>query len=598
MWNGYSETKNQRSILKALEKNSDQLRSNYLTFIKDLGQICVRDKMVVEHLMIEKGFSLWWMSMLAEKGTLKSKVPFNCLKLLALNQILIEEKLESVELITNSQPLANSLSAMCTSLNIVFNWTKPLKHIEEFNIKNIWRKLPHLIQAPVFLMRNIYAHWSLRKSLDTNWFDGNNTVFFFSYFLNLDRDALNNGKFLSNYWSTLPELIKQSGKKINWIHHFMVSVDVPDTKTGIKYLKEFNEDATNQGQHNFLYSFLTLNTVAKAIALWLSIVFKASLIQRTIDRQVYKISKGWLWPLVREDWKSSVYGKVAIENIILIYILDKFMSSLPKQQTGLYLCENQGWERAFIHYWKKYGHGELIGVAHSAIRYWDLRYYDDPQVLESKDPLAQPLPDKIALNGPAAFKAFRDANQPMNRFEKVEAIRYQYLGFNKGNNYSGRSISEKKTLLILGDYNSIASHQMLGLLNCFNQADLLEYEIIFKPHPATHISLDGYKIFSVKEDNAHLEKLLPKTDVVISSGNTVASVEAWLLGLPVIIVLDDNSFNLSPLRGEKSIKFVSSRNELVKALKKMKSSPRNHIDPEGFFWFNSDLLRWQKLLSS
>lgn len=596
LWNGYTEKKNQRSILKALEKHSDELRSDYLSYIKELGQLYVRGKRIVEHLMIEKGFSLWWMSMLAEKGTLKSETPLNCLKLLALNQILIEIKPSSIELISNNKLLAQSLSQLCGNSDILFNWTKPLKYFQELNIKNLGQKLPHLIQSPIFLMRNLFTHWNLRKSLNTNWFSTDNSIFFFSYFLNMDLDALKKGKFFSKYWYMVPSLIKKSGKKTNWIHHFMESVDIPNTKTGTKYLKIVNEDATNQGHHNFLYSFLSLLTIAKAIKMWVHIVLNGIFFQKTFYKEVSNLSQGWLWPLIREDWKSSVYGKTAIQNIIWIYLLDKAMSSLPKQKTGLYLCENQGWERAFIHYWKKYGHGELIGVAHSTIRYWDLRYFDDPQVLRSKDPLAQPLPDKIALNGPVAFKAFREANQPEDRLEKVEAIRYQHLSKLNNKSKFQNSISNKKTILIVGDYVVNTTNNLLSLIDSLDQATLDDYNLIIKPHPATKIELGRYIKHKIKITTKPIGNLLSKVDLVISSGNTVAAIEALLVGLPVIVTLENNNFNFSPLKGETGVKFIRSNLELKTALENL--IPISKIENENkYFWINPELPRWKALLN-
>ena len=595
LWNGYTENKSHRSILKTLEENSDVLRSDYLTFIRDLGQIRVRDKKIVEHLMIEKGLSLWWMSLLAEKGTLKTKAPLNCLRLLALNLLLVEIKPHSVELISKNKLLGQSLSQLCASLDISFKWSKPFKNSDQFNIQYLWEKLPRVTQVPIFLVRHLYLHWPLSKSLDTNWFQGDDAFPLFSYFLNLDRDALNKGKFLSKYWETLPELIKRSGKNTNWIHHFMVSIDVPDTKTGIKYLKAFNEDAKNQGHHNFLYSFLTFATVAKAIAMWFRISLNAALIQRALEKYMLGHPKGWLWPLIREDWNRSVYGVVAIENTLWVQLFERAMSSLPKQNLGLYLCENQGWERAFIHYWKKYDHGRLIAVAHSTVRYWDLRYFDDPQVWQSKDALAQPLPEKIALNGPAAFRAYRGANQPKDRLVEVEALRYQHLNLLKRKSNSFGSNSDQKTLLILGDYVSKTTHQMLRLLDCLEQSALVKYEIIFRPHPATQISLLHYKKLNLRETATSLDKLIPKADVVLSTENTSAVVEPFIAGLPVIVAIENDNFNFSPLRGEHGVCFIRTSEDLKKALENLGSAPFKDSQ-NNFFWTDPELPRWKVLL--
>ena len=49
------------------------------------------DKSIVEYLEIERGFSIWWMTLLAEKSPVKSKVPLDCLRLLAVNHFLLNK---------------------------------------------------------------------------------------------------------------------------------------------------------------------------------------------------------------------------------------------------------------------------------------------------------------------------------------------------------------------------------------------------------------------------------------------------------------------------------------------------------------------------
>ena len=55
---------------------------------------------------------------------------------------------------------------------------------------------------------------------------------------------------------------------------------------------------------------------------------------------------------------------------------------------------------------------------------------------------------------------------------------------------------------------------------------------------------------------------------------------------------------MSPLRGTKDVKFVSSSDELVKALNSIKTNQQNNFDSERYFWLNSDLKKWKKLLYS
>ena len=58
----------------------------------------------------------------------------------------------------------------------------------------------------------------------------------------------------------------------------------------------------------------------------------------------------------------------------------------------MYLQENQGWEFALIQVWEKAKSWELIGVPHSTIRYWDMRYYFDSRHYNDYDTKRIPRP--------------------------------------------------------------------------------------------------------------------------------------------------------------------------------------------------------------
>ena len=70
-------------------------------------------------------------------------------------------------------------------------------------------------------------------------------------------------------------------------------------------------------------------------------------------------------------------GSVLVENLLFIESIEIYFKNLPQQKLGLFLHENNGWERAILYAWKKYQKAPIIGVAHTLIRYWDLRYFDN-----------------------------------------------------------------------------------------------------------------------------------------------------------------------------------------------------------------------------
>ena len=248
-------------------------------------------------------------------------------------------------------------------------------------------------------------------------------VFFCSYFIPLDSEYCNQGRFYSRQWESLPKLICESGGFSNWLHHFLFSAVVPNTKTGINLVQSFNDNSRSQGCHSILDSYLTLKLVAQTLIKWSKLIL-ISWKLRGIDRFFYpQDSEVWLWPMLRWDWLSSIKGRTSINNCLWIELFDAALEDIPYQDNGLYLCENQGWERAFLHAWRKHGHGKIIGVPHSTVPFWHLNCFDDPRTINSRDNLSQPLPDQMAVNGPVAWDAFLESDYRPEQLVEVEALR-------------------------------------------------------------------------------------------------------------------------------------------------------------------------------
>ena len=598
LWRGYAEKDLKISLLKYLEDNSDQLRSEYFNYIYNLGQLRINGDRIVKHLKIEPGFSIWWMSLIAEKSSAKSKAPIDCLRMLAVNHYLINNDINYVELISSNKFLVKSLNQLCSSLGITFVWKNKNLFTNYLNIKILRSKLTYFLKVPIFLVHKIISNWSLRNINNVKWFNGNKAVFLFSYFFALDQELSKKGRFYSRQWGLLPELLQTNGKRLNWIHHFYRSSSIPDTKTGIKLLRKFNYNAKNEGNHSFLDSFLTLDIIGKVITTWVRLVLKICPINKKLNYQMTETNKGWLWPLLYDDWKSSVYGITAIQNIIWFHLFDKAISQIPKHKIGLYLCENQGWERALIYIWKKYDHGDLIAVQHSTVRYWDLRYFDDPKVWNSGITLAQPIADKIAINGLAAWGLYENENQVMNRMIKVEAIRYLHLNKFKPSNVKSDNIaiSGMKKILLVGDIQKNTTNSMLELLNSISLFLSDGWELTLKPHPANQIKVENYPDLNIRLTKKPLEKLLANFKIAISSVCTSASIEVFLSGLNVITILDDDDFNSSALRGIQGATFVSTKEELKDALISWHIKPYI-IEKNTFFWTDPDLKKWKNALN-
>jgi surface carbohydrate biosynthesis protein (TIGR04326 family) len=108
--------------------------------------------------------------------------------------------------------------------------------------------------------------------------------------------------------------------------------------------------------------------------------------------------------------------------------------------------------------------------------------------------------------------------------------------------------------------------------------------------------MKNYPNLTIQITSDALENILCSFDLVISANSTSASVDAFLAGLPVIIRMDGSSLNLSPLRGQDGVCFVSVVDDFVKAIPAVSNSDTVKIKQD-FFWTDLHLPRWKALLN-
>ena len=289
-------------------------------------------------------------------------------------------------------------------------------------------------------------------------------------------------------------------------------------------------------------------------------------------------------------------GITAMKNILWIHLFDKLLSGVPHQEQGFYVCENQGWERAFLYAWRKYEHGKVVGIAHSTIRYWDLRYYDASMTTIISD---LPRPDALAVNGPKNWFNLENAGHPMEHCIRVEALRYLHLNdISNNSKKKGGFLGGKRRMILLGDIQRDTTNRMLRLLESVNEKRKIPYEVLIKPHPHNQIDLVRYPNLKAINNDFSLKELLKIADFAFSSVFTSAELDAYCSGMPVIIYLDPFDLNLSNLRGIEGTKFVSTEEEFCEALEQIQFGELETGKPEDFFWLDPELPMWKSLCGS
>jgi surface carbohydrate biosynthesis protein (TIGR04326 family) len=590
-WRSYTNEGRLRSIPHYLESHAERLRRKYLAFIHDLGERRIAGKRIVDHLEVVEGLSLWWMTQLAEKSPFKSRRIYGCLRLLALEELLLESSASEVTLASDDAVLVSAIGRLCENLRLSFRVDPMRKPPRRSPLRRLYEALPSPLKGLISL-RHYIARWGLRRTRNPKWFIGTNSVFFCSYFIHLDAASCAAGRFFSRHWESLPEFLRERGVRTNWIQLFILSAAVPNPTTGRDWVRRFNDDASNQGCHSFLDGYLSLGAARRAMRIWLRLN-AVSWRLRNVE-SVFQVAQSavWLWPLLQEDWHTSITGPTAIANCLALELFDSALATMPRQETGFYLYENQAWEKALLRAWRKHGHGKLIGVQHATAPFWHLYYFDDPRSRDPYQARAMPSPDFFAVNGRAARQAFLDSGYPVEQLVDTEALRYLNLLPLLKQTGSPPIRSEK----------SCGAPRLIRVLILLvaNAVKLLPqgYELTFKPHPGYAVDIRQYPDLTALQTTESLHKILDRYDVAIAANSTSASLDAFLGGLQVIVDLSGNDLNLSALRGQPGVAFVSTPGELANALMApQQGAPPLANDRGNFFFLDAALPRWQALLT-
>jgi surface carbohydrate biosynthesis protein (TIGR04326 family) len=94
-----------------------------------------------------------------------------------------------------------------------------------------------------------------------------------------------------------------------------------------------------------------------------------------------------------------------------------------------------------------------------------------------------------------------------------------------------------------------------------------------------------------------LPKIMQDADIAYAGNTTSAAVDAYLAGLPVVVMLDETELNYSPLRGKTGVRFVTTPRELAQALEEAPRTNRDSVSASNdFFFLDPELPRWRRLL--
>ncbi len=598
LWQSYAAIESDRifSVSCLVEKNSEKLRSQYLELVHDLGEATVDGKKVSECLQIRPGLSYWWMTLLTEKCNFsKSPQINNIIKLMAFESWFEKKNYTSITIKTANNKLAKAMRRLCSNHGIKFDWSKERSFKKKNGLmKEIFHKLPYFMQGQIWLMWQLFSNWSLRGVGLNDWKKSEASMTFVSYLFNLKPEAIENGDYESFYWNDLSRVLEEEKLPSNWLHLYVKSDLLPNVTSVKNIISRFNRSSSGDQVHVTLYTFISLKLCMSVCVEW----FRLFMIERKL-RSVIRKKSGFLWVLLKEDYLCSLIGKTAMSNILFFSLFEEAMSMLPvKQKNGFYLQENQGWEFGFIEAWRMAGHSNcLVGVPHSTVRFWDMRYFFDSRSYSREGQCKLPMPDCIAVNGEAAKKMFQQSGYPTNQLCEVEALRYLYLNdLTQNGNQAGKENS-RATVLVLGDYVQDNTLKQMELLLAASYLINEEIQYIVKPHPACPIDESDYLELDLKVTNRELSALLSECSLAYTGSITSAAVDAYCAGKFIVTALDPESLNLSPLKGCDGVSFVSTPEELAGIINEVSHVNKKEVRGQNYFYLDSNLPKWKMLLT-
>ncbi len=576
------------SITKYVEDNSDYYKQKYLEWTYAFSKSKIGRTTLEEYYQIERGISFFWFTSIGQRCNIVEKSEINnAIKLLALEEIIYQNKVNEIVLISNSKELIALIHDFCICQKIKFI-KKVSKKYFFFNLRdNIFF---HFLSSIAYLFYFIFIRSFNFKKNQT--IDDNSSIVFFDMFLNV-KTSSENYINKTHYWGALPELLENLSIPVLWSHFFYKHKSIPNTRIAMRTCDKLNNIASIH-QHRLVDPGFSLNILYSAFSNYIKFFFK-SLKLRKKKKLFFKneITSFNFYFLFEREFFSSCYGVNAIKNFLYFELIELFISKLSHKKVGFFIQENQPWEAILIHKWRKFNHGLIIGVPHSTLRYWDLRYFYPPKVYNELPKINLPFPDFIAVNSPIAERNLLLSKFPSKQIRKVEALRYMDLMHKNSKSLQSFKV---KTILICGDFLLETNKKMLSCLYEALELNKGVFHLIFKPHPATPVPSSYFKKLNVIIKDDPLNYLLDEVDIAFTSNISSSSVDAFVLGKPLIQYIDFKYFNMSPLRGIDGVSYISLASELSSILSKdLHANIKEEFD---YFFTDSSLEKWKFLITS
>lgn len=548
-----------------INETADKLRGKYIKFISDLSQFRLwNGQKLREYFSIDEITSSWWLSLVAEKNTLKTDSFQKLVQMDAICQIVERENVKKIYFACRSEKLKKTIGNFAKNKLIGF-YILPVKDAPK--IKESIRELQqylyikHVLHLIAFSFSFFIRAWRIKQKLGklARKSQNENDIMIITYYPNIDVHSASKGLFKNRYYPGLQETIRAQGRDILWVCIYVENDSISFEKS-LDYADQFIKRGVNI---YFLEEFVSYLSILKSMLILLLIGIKFKMVENEIA-SLHAFEAYNFYDLFRDDWHSSFVGSSGFSGLMYY---SSFIHLLRRKKTKkiLYYCEMHAWEKALISAKNSMKNKiQLFAYQHATIPWMLLNYFNSPNETNDISRYSMPKPDMIICNGNLAHQYMRDCRWPKDKLTIAEAIRFDHLkAFLRLPMNKNRNV----VLVVL----SISAEWSSALLKMTLEAlkDIGEIEVWVKPHPFLEMKAISYVSENVKMQSRiqvktePIEQLLSEAKAIIIGESSVA-LEALAFGCAVIIVDMPETVNMSPLRNVKAemIKTVNSVSEL------------------------------------
>lgn len=593
-WDSFEVPEGVLSLPRLTEKFANQIKALFIRWTQDFSEVPIKGQPLKKYLEISEGLSFWWFTLPSEKSPLKSPEIVDIFRLCTLE--ILDREYQWREIIYEgvSREIHQCLENWCRKTNKVYAWRCPFSFSQKmhsfFKPKRFTRALPHWLQAFLYLMRFLWLHLGILVARHPSVREKrNSSLSIATYFPNVDLELLQKGKFHSHYWGSLHGVLDQIRTGVDWIWFYNPKGGM-DSWAAARYRKVCQK---NTPTHRFFFvqECLSFSGLLHALARWLRLVRKSYDLRSVEDHFVLSGYQICFFPILRQSWISSLRGYTALLGCLWISMFETVGKITAGSKMGLYTWENQPWEAALIHAWRRNGTGKILGFQHSAMPPLVLRAFDHPAAFQP-GPFTKPMPDFIVTNGPGSLQLMLESGVPKDRLLVAEAVRYEYLTQFRRKNVS---CPERAILVTTGICRDESRRQMWLLKKALQRLQSPFQTVYLKPHPffstdrflTKELIPPGLKVVDWK-----IEEAVSFVECVFCANMSAVAVETFCAGLPTAVHVPPDALNLSPLFNHAGVTMIYTEQDLQRFL----DGPWADRQSEPYFDLHRDLPKWKGLL--